>query len=225
VKENTEKFVSLEQFIHQLSNTSNRSILEILRKEISNGDRIFQLGRNIIDSIDTNKITNQKIQRKIDIISNQEVQIVNGFNNNVILQNKALEKVVESDTKGKQLVSSLKTTISAMESKLIRKLTNLLNAYLENIKTIKNYTQVQDRLEIDLNQTQEIINRGFVDLKQNDKSYQNVNISAHYKLQYERLKNIETGMTIQLLLITQYSVSILCIYFTFCINLLMKFLI
>ena len=187
------KLSSQKELVELLNITSNR-----------NFDRVFQT--EAIDSKLLHLITNktnanskeiskgkQQINKKLDNIQNQETQVVEGFNNNAVLQNKIWKDVVLSNKRSEELFNSISITLLDMKSKLLDKVTTLFNAYLKSHEAIQSSLKMQRRFEIILNETKLMLSNGFLELNDKQKSRQKNNTTLTNFLN-EQFLRIETGV-------------------------------
>ena len=142
----------------------------------------------------------ETISEKMGIVQTQQLQVVNGFNKNAILQNKIFRNTFLNLQDNQDIIRELPISIKEMKSKLVSKLTQIFNAYLQSLET---NTRSAKRLESTLNQTLSIINNGFSDMRKSQERHSE-NISESYSSIHNELMKLETGWLIS------HVISIIC---------------
>ena len=170
----------------------NQTFDEMLRTLEENKKNILVWSNNVNQSILDKTVLKQTIIEKLGILQKQQQQVVNGFNSNAILQNKIFRDTFMNLQDNKDIIRELPISIKEMKSKLVGKLTQILNAYLQSLET---NTQSAKNLESSLNQTLSIINNGFSDMRQNQERHSE-NISESYSSIHDELMKLETGLLI-----------------------------
>ena len=168
---------------------TNRTFDEMIRALEENKNNILLLGDNVSRSILDKMALKQTISEKLRIVQTQQLQVVNGFNKNAILQNKMFRNTFMNLQDNKDIIRELPISIKEMKSKLVSKLTQIFNAYLQSLET---NTQSAKNLESSLNQTLSIINNGFSDMRKNQERHSE-NISELYSSIHDELIKLETG--------------------------------
>ena len=171
---------------------TNKTFDGMLRTLEENRNNILLLGNNVNRSILHKMALKQIISEKLGIVQTQQLQVVNGFNKNAILQNKIFRNTFMSLQDNKDIIRELPISIKEMKSKLVGKLTQILNAYLQSLET---NTRSAKSLESSLNQTLSIINNGFSDMRKNQERHSE-NISESYSSIHDELIKLETGLLI-----------------------------
>ena len=178
--------------LSKLNYATNKTFDEMLRTLEENKNNILLLGNNVNRSILYKMALKETISEKLGIVQTQQLQVVNGFNKNAILQNKIFRNTFMSLQNNKDIIRELPISIKEMKSKLVSKLTQIFNAYLQSLET---NTRSAKRLESTLNQTLSIINNGFSDMKKKQERHLE-NISESYSSIHDELIKLETGLLI-----------------------------
>ena len=171
---------------------TNRTFDEMIRALEENKNNILLLGNNVNRSILYKMALKETISEKLEIVQTQQLQVVNGFNKNAILQNKIFRNTFMNLQDNKDIIRELPISINEMKSKLATKLTQIFNAYLQGLET---NTRSAKRLESSLNQTLSIINNGFSDMRKKQQMHSE-NISESYSSIHDELMKLETGLLI-----------------------------
>ena len=170
----------------------NQTFDEMLRTLEENKKNILVWSNNVNQSILDKTVLKQTIIEKLGILQKQQQQVVNGFNRNAILQNKIFRDTFLNLQDNMNIIRELPISIKEMKSKLVSKLTQIFNAYLQSLET---NTQSAKNLESSLNQTLSIINNGFSDMRKNQERHSE-NISELYSSIHDELIKLETGLLI-----------------------------
>ena len=171
---------------------TNQTFGEMLRTLEENKNNILLLGDNVSRSILDKMALKQTISEKLRIVQTQQLQVVNGFNKNAILQNKIFRNTFMNLQHNKDIIRELPISIKEMKSKLVSKLTQIFNAYLQNLET---NTRSAKGLESSLNQTLSIINDGFSGMRKNQERHSE-NISESFGSIHQELIKLGTGLLI-----------------------------
>ena len=171
---------------------TNRTFDEMLQTLEENKNNILLLGNNVNRSILYKMALKETISEKLGIVQTQQLQVVNGFNKNAILQNKIFRNTFMNLQDNKDIIRELPISINKMKSKLATKLTQIFNAYLQSLET---NTRSAKRLESSLNQILSIINNGFSDMRKKQQMHSE-NISESYSSIHDELIKLKTGLLI-----------------------------
>ena len=170
----------------------NQTFDEMLRTLEENKKNILVWSNNVNQSILDKTVLKQTIIEKLGILQKQQQQVVNGFNRNAILQNKIFRDTFLNLQDNMNIIRELPISIKEMKSKLVSKLTQIFNAYLQNLET---NTRSAKGLESSLNQTLSIINDGFSGMTKNQERHSE-NISESFGSIHQELIKLETGLLI-----------------------------
>ena len=171
---------------------TNRTFDEILRALEENKNNILLLSDNVNRSSIYKMALKETISEKMGIVQTQQLQVVNGFNKNAILQDKIFRNSFMNLQDYKDIIRELPISIHEMKSKLGTKLTQIFDAYLQGLET---NTRSAKRLESSLNQSLSIINNGFSDMKKKQERHLE-NISESYSSIHDELIKLKTGLLI-----------------------------
>ena len=187
-----QKIESHDIILSKSNYATNRTFDEMIRALEENKNNILLLGDNVNRSSVYKMALKQIISEKLGIVQTQQLQVVNGFNKNAILQNKIFRNTFMNLQDNKDIIRELPISIKEMKSKIVSKLTQMFNAYLQSLET---NTRSAKSLESSLNQTLSIINNGFSDMRKSQERHSE-NISESYSSIHDELMKLETGLLI-----------------------------
>ena len=172
---------------------SNHSDNQMLNKLVSNERYLYGLNKTIHSSIQDHQTNNEKLIRMFRVILNQDNQVVQAFNNNSVVRSNAWKNSFTNDQRMINIVKSLNMTLSKMNVKLVNRMTDVFNAYLDNINAVRNNTFILKHMEENLNQSRSSILMSMNNLETLQKTNISHNNSLFHDLQYKKLIEIEKG--------------------------------
>ena len=175
---------------------SNHSDNQMLNKLVSNERYLYGLNKTIHSSIQDHQTNNEKLIRMFRVILNQDNQVVQAFNNNSVVRSNAWKNSFTNDQRMINIVKSLNMTLSKMNVKLVNQMTDVFNAYLDNINAVRNNTLILKHMEENLNQSRSSILMSMKNLETLQKTNISHNNSLFHDLQYKKLIEIEMGKKI-----------------------------